>query len=721
MPIRTLHVVLLVCLCLTDVAWSQKQETDDDQLSWILGSVAAGERVEAEEVVPQLPKLQSLIAGTDRQAADLALRAIGFGGKDSAPAISVVCSKLFDSQHGTRSLAIDALVAMGEPAEEDLRKILTSSSARARSAAADAMRRLELLMLKDFETFAVDEDPRVRGVAAKGLMDAGKDGVPILLQLLKDDELSVAVLAVDSLAFNRSNPEMAIDGLEGAMSVPGLEWMAVKSALEYGDIAAKLAPDILALYSRHPPDLSWHDGEWVFPVSDIEDKTPSLRPEDMEVFRQYLLVENDDVRRLARIFLEKSIDAAGPQDLEMVKLSIDQFMIELQAPERSPENSPVKIAPFESIQLANLYWRTSHDVERYCRLIQRIIEVSDPRISRYDFSWNDFTKADCHHLRALLKASNSTVRRTALSGISEIGIPASILLDEIVEIASSHETEEIKLAFLALAEFGPDVAEKVEPVLLAQLHRERIDLEMFALVAGKLKLSTPEVRDILMEGLDEQIYVNANRCADALWVIDSNFTETAAKLLKAANEQGKPRIKRTLTKALIERQAEAELTSSWLLQHARGGDAYDRIEAINQIAQYGPAGKEVFLEELKEMFMQKHPIKVKISLAQAIYKIGNDESKLRRLAKKRLGAKRVDGQLELIDALVELGDDAERYIPIAVSLFRDELENAPDIISFLERADTALARRELKQLLESHDDWIKKIAKRSLLELLKDK
>ena len=163
-----------------------------------LQAVASG----AESDPDALTHLSQLIRVVEQgQQADmnLAIRVLTRLQSQAAPAVHVLCDRLDDSDYATRGLAIDALAAIGEAAVVPLRGLLHAASGRARSAATEALGRLQRIEMSDLDRLAKDPDPRVRAAVARVLSHVGQPGVPRLAPFLTDEELAVAVEAARAL------------------------------------------------------------------------------------------------------------------------------------------------------------------------------------------------------------------------------------------------------------------------------------------------------------------------------------------------------------------------------------------------------------------------------------------------------------------------------------------------------------------------------------------
>ena len=131
----------------------------------------------------QVPDLIKIVETGEGPQSDWAILALAGMKAKAAPAIRALCGKLDATSHATRSNAVDALVAIGEPAVEPLRKLLQSPAARARAAATAALGRLQRIDPAELDQLAKDADPRVRAAVAD-CSHTGAAGAGRLAELL---------------------------------------------------------------------------------------------------------------------------------------------------------------------------------------------------------------------------------------------------------------------------------------------------------------------------------------------------------------------------------------------------------------------------------------------------------------------------------------------------------------------------------------------------------
>jgi HEAT repeat protein len=193
-------------------------------------------------------RLIAIVESPDSPDRDLAIRTLAEMKAKAAPAVPVLCTVLSDRQHGTRALAVDALVAIGGASVKPLREQLDSPLGRFRAAAATALVRLEQLQPQEIRQLAQDGDPRVRATAANAFNRSGAADISQLVAMLSDSEPAVAVEAARSLQINQNDPSVAIPGLIKSLPRKHVGRAAADALGSYGVRAQRAIPWIIKAY-----------------------------------------------------------------------------------------------------------------------------------------------------------------------------------------------------------------------------------------------------------------------------------------------------------------------------------------------------------------------------------------------------------------------------------------------------------------------------------------
>ena len=338
---------------------------------------------------------------------NLAIRALTRLQSQAAPAVHVLCDRLDDSDYATRGLAIDALAAIGEAAVVPLRGLLHAASGRARSAATEALGRLQRIEISDLDRLAKDPDPRVRAAVARVLSHVGQPGVPRLAPFVTDEELAVAVEAARALQLNREDPATAVPALTEAVSRPHLGCVAADALAAYGVAARRAVPVIIQHYPLgHSTIFGWDDA--------AEEALKHIGPpdeQDVEAVCACLHHEDVEARILAARSLARMEAQGRPAATALeaaAKWTLQQYLEAQRRRQanggRAEDNSGRMWVAVE--EFAAAVWHVTQDADRFVSLLEQVVAGADEPI-RFSSPtpWQGFTANDCKLLERALRSA----------------------------------------------------------------------------------------------------------------------------------------------------------------------------------------------------------------------------------------------------------------------------------------------------------------------------
>jgi len=682
------------------------QESLLEQAERLLQAVAAGEEFDGD-VSEQLPILIVIAEHGERQKSDLAIRGLGRMKSKASPAIPMLCTKLDDRNHATRSAAADALVAIGDASVAPLRKLIHSPSARTCAAATEALGRLQLIDLLDLTGLALDPDPRVRAAVANALSRIGKPGVPQLAIHLQDEELAVAVEAARGLQANREDPSIAIPKLIEAVSRPDLGWAAAEALAAYGVEARLGVPAIIKGYPLGPTSRSIRRDAAHRALQHIG--PPDER--DIEALCECLTHESEEARILAAQSLSllgtKGRSAAAA--LEAATQATIEWYVKL---EREFESSP---SPWRdnsgrvfraATYLAAAVWDVTHDAERFVHVLEKAALTADYPLSRYASSaWREFTADDCAVVESMLRHSSPHVQHTALDGVVQMG-PAAVSLQEVVfELAGGPDAELSRQAMQALAAIGPSLAEAAAPLRKTP---RRYDSVARVRDRRRLKIRSDESQAILIRGLqDAEQRRTAIACAQALWntsnepVSGKPFYEllspegAAALIIEAA---GKPEFHHYDAIKILQRPpAAADIVVPYLVDQT--ASAHWTRHAVSALGAFGEAASRAI--KTVETHLDDESPKTRLIAAKSIFQISGDDSHLQRQLRSSFSGR--DGRQAYFATLTltAMGPSAAPFLHFIVEGARTPFET---LIEALQSIGTDDAVAVLEKIAKS-PDW----------------
>lgn len=424
----------------------------------VRASLSSEDKV-AELRVDDIPQLIEIIEAGDFDISHRAIRVLASFKEQARSAIPVLCKKLDDPRHWTRSAAADALAAIGVEAARPLKDLLSSPSGRQRAGAVSVLGQLRQLSVDGLLGFSKDKDPRVRIATAGALADLGRPAVPHLVALLSDPEIAVAVEATAALGENQHDPANAIPGLIAVLPRKDVGWSAARALGTYGDRASIAIPWIIKAYPLGVEDFNYED-EAELALRQLGEP----REIDVDVLADALKNKDIDARRLAAKYLTmlgtKAKPAAGA--LETAAIGAAEEYVGLK---RIADSTPDTVRDDDrdnevldgADELAAALWAVTHDANRFLALTKRIVLKSHSAIySLEPTAWSQLPEDACTAIQPLLQHEDKNVRLTVLYGVSAMGRRALPLRLTILRLAEADDERVSNAAQNALGSMEND-------------------------------------------------------------------------------------------------------------------------------------------------------------------------------------------------------------------------------------------------------------------------
>lgn len=706
----------IVCLsAIPDVARQGiAQDAADEQVEQLLQSVAAGEEFEGDTAAA-VPMLIRTVERGEPLEADLAIRALGMLKADAA--VPVLCQQLDHPGHSLRSVAVDALVAIGEESVASVRALIDSPSGRTRAAAIEVLGRLEAIDLTELEGLGRDPDPRVRAAVVNALSEFGRPAVPQLASFLTDPEVPAAVEAARGLQSNRTDPSIAVPGLIEALSRLDVVPAAADVLADYGTEARRAVPALIEAYRRSDsyrygrPGVVEYALEHIGPpdVRDIPALCECLALDDEEI--QILVAESlalmgEDGRSAARA-LEAALEPTIERYLDL-KRKYGSNSYDWR------DNSGRVHVALESMAAA--IWHVTHDPDRFLKTTETIVLGTNVGV-RYSHPspWEGFSAEECLLIEPWLRSDDPRLRSTALVAAPALGVQGEPLADAIIELAQSEDAELSGQAIQALASIGPLVADEAAPIVLARYRDGTIPLKDFANVVGRMEIRSDESQAILESGLRGGDQWTTQACARAMSVTTNRPDETAALIIESAGRSG---FKRWDAVDALQQMAPAagDLILPYLVRVATYNEYWTRHNSIEALGQYGDAAASAI--PVLERQLDDEYGGIRLAAAKSIFQISGDASPLTRELTSTFADEERDNYLDAIRTIAELGRSGAAYLELVSEALHEPPEGyETELIDALKAIGNDGAVAALEETAESTDWVLRSQALAALAEL----
>lgn len=236
--------------------WQEKLSVNDEQLVTTLDELQQHPEV-IKQVIPELSAILGRGSDTEQKLAARCLR-----GAESLPdpTLNLLVRLLDHPDNLFRSEVAQTLRQLGPQAVPKLQAALDSDSPRVRSSSLSILNHLVTVDVSTLEKLQQDPDERVRISVARAWLKHGKAGVRKTGELTADPALPVALVAIEVLQFNETDPETAAAFIGKSAHRKEL-YEASACALEtLGRYAAVAIPDLIGAMHKNEPPFDWRRG-----------------------------------------------------------------------------------------------------------------------------------------------------------------------------------------------------------------------------------------------------------------------------------------------------------------------------------------------------------------------------------------------------------------------------------------------------------------------------
>jgi len=682
---------------------SSGTDSRHDRVRQLLEATSTGKNP-GRDAIELIPELIEIAEASSSPRGDLAIRALGQLKSAASPAIPVLCRRLDDSNHGTRSLAADALVAIGGSSTEPLRELIKAPSGRVRAAALAALSRFGAVEPDLLDAAVHDPDPRVRVAALRGSNRAEPAADSRLLAGLLDKDSAVFTEAANGLKLTRGHPEMAIPRLVSALSDEGSRWAAGTALAAYGVEANSSIPMLLRAYPLGSTSR-FVDTEDVVEYALKHIGPP--RPEDLMELTPFLAHQDPEVQILAATTLSMAGTAAkamAPAIERALELSFERF-------NNSSETSGRDLVAMEYLVAAD--WQVARSPEQFLKQFEKLVNLAEGLIQfSWPTPWQGFSEKDFCAIEPILRTADRHLRIAILEGLLDVDEKPVCLKRVLLDLVKAEDTETSSKAMMALVSLGPRVADDVGPILLARYRNDQMPLRDFVVATGHLKIQSADFQDILERGANDVDRRTATMSAEILCQLSLNHRQTAALILEGA---GSPqRTHRDAIQALSSLTPPETSVLPYLVEQLSSDDLWTRHDSVRAIGQFGPAASHVL--EKVVVCLQDKSDEIRLQAAKTIFQISGDDSHWRAAFEVAVEGDNVRLQYVVIRAVSELGKAGDPFVkPIAGLIKNPDL--ATSIVNALKQIGSPVAVAELKRIAKSTDWELRSTAILALDEL----
>jgi len=674
---------------------------------------------------------------------EFALFEIAKLGPDASSAVDAICCHLDSTSFSVRSLASEALVAIGPKSVPALREILKSESTPTCAAVLQTLGRLNSITLEELEEFANNKDSRIKMAMAvairHGQFKRADDAVgKLLVELLEDQDPTVVVQACLALQKKRISSSIVVPELIKALARKRLQKELLHTLMRYGTDANAALPYLLANFNESDFDDLFSNGL----DKELERIGP---PKPADIDKLFSLIEKRDFERI-----RKAVDVIGRMQLagsdhadRLAELAIqyaDEAILFREkyhsaSSEEDREQFDVYYELFWAAKhCAVASWNVSHDAKRFVSLIERIQigcegEVYFTNDLQNGNPWRSFSATDATEISHWLESDNEILNKQAFDAIRYIGVNALPHLDRLIELLAEEEFR--NQAIDALASIGPSAADQALPVLVAMVNEDKIGAKELAIYVSQVKVSSLESDVILKRGL--LMSQSSNECAKALCMSagKSDEGEVFRLVIEAAEGRGKVdgfygdsrRIaKDNAIRELAVLKNVPESALSFVLANLNySGGKIPNPAAYRLLGNIGPPAKDS-VGEIR-LRLDYRDFEVRLNTAVALFQIIDDRETLEQLLVDEMKHpdNRYWARLKSIQAIVDLEDKGlsfRKFIWENEQYFIDQC--VAEYCDVLKTIGDARSLASLRRIAKSKD-WVGQHAASNILRLIEKK
>lgn len=691
--------------------------------------------VAAAFIGDDLVQLIQTLKSDDDLACEIALAEVAKLGPSARTAVHPVCQHLSSHNQLVRSLASDALVAIGPDSVQPLKQLLTATAPIVRAAALQTLGRLKAISVESLSRFVEDPDPRVRAAVAIAIQHGDDDNIAeVLVRLLRDEE--PAVLVQTCLIFKQRQiaPEVTVPALIAALSKESTSAVAMEALSRFGMDAQSAIPELIAQAQK----IDLQNGYFKPPFETLIARIGPPSRDDSLVLCSWISIEDPDKTELIANALGRMESAD-----ESISERLDQVTLELLEQGRMVQrkyanadwetkeefdNSTSYIVAAESCAVA--YWHVTRNANRFIDLIERIIQVSEnsiyfPTSSPFygtsgRFSpWCTFSESDAVLISRMLNSKNKHIVNTAFFAMGDLGSKGNVHADLLIELLKTHVSDpDWVTPALALKDIGASVAEKALPALVQSFKEGRTSLEELAKFVDKVQFVTEASETILKDGLRSSDPLSAQKCARVLCRISRDPEDTAALVLQAVKSR------RISTFSAIESfQRMSELPASaqeFLMSVLSKGATQLRGKAAAAIGKAG--AKAITATPNIAPLLDSPRFTTRLQAATALFLITDDHESFNSFLKAEFAneSNRTVELMNAVESITSLGSRGERF-------HHHVLENLDLLIEYdvvrlceaLKSSHSDSSNRILERIAKSRN-WVAWTEATSVLESIKN-
>ena len=419
--------------------WQEKLSVNDEQLVTTLDELQQHPEV-IKQVIPELSAILGRGSDTEQKLAARCLR-----GAESLPdpTLNLLVRLLDHPDNLFRSEVAQTLRQLGPQAVPKLQAALDSDSPRVRSSSLSILNHLVTVDVSTLEKLQQDPDERVRISVARAWLKHGKAGVRKTGELTADPALPVALVAIEVLQFNETDPETAAAFIGKSAHRKEL-YEASACALEtLGRYAAVAIPDLIGAMHKNEPPFDWRRG-FATIVHEALTHIGPARTDELPRLIPLLKIPDPRTQELVAELigrLDRETEIAAPE-LEKTCLlnareseKLRQTLLQPQNEAEQQEINAKILSCEEAYQKAfRAFWHVTDDVPRTMKLMEQVVAITKSPFYSYLPNIDHVTSDDVRRFVGWLNSEDPHLKETAQSLWSRF--PASALDSDLLREAT---------------------------------------------------------------------------------------------------------------------------------------------------------------------------------------------------------------------------------------------------------------------------------------------
>lgn len=596
--------------------WRENLSSSEEDLLTTLDELQQHPEV-IKQVIPELSAILDRGSETEQK---LAARCLRDAGAVPDPTLNLLVRLLDHPDNVFRSEVAQTLRELGQQAVPKLQAALDSDSPRVRSSSLSILNHLVTVDVSTLEKLQQDPDERVRISVARAWLKHGKAGVRKTGELTADPSLPVALVAIEVLQFNETDPETAAAFIGKCAHRKEL-YEASACALEtLGRYAAVAIPDLIGAMHKNEPSFDWERG---FETIVHEALTHIGPARTDELPRLIALLEIPDPRTqelVAELIgrLDREAEIAAPELEKTCLLNAREFeklrqtLLQPQNEAQQQELNAKIVSCEEAYQKSfRAFWYVTNDVPRTMKLMEQVVAITKSPFRSYMPNIDHVTSDDVKRFVGWLNSEDPNLKETAQSLWSRF--PASALDSDLLREA----TRTIPVRLWTLEQLASREQDADLPIQLAEWSHYHIlgsssAARDFAQLVKAKQLGVPKIVATLRAHIKDKniakkanslallVALEENDAARTQLVVDyvSEYPELREKALDIFRSQNVISVEqiRFATDSLADSDSTVVTSALWLLAEA-GPAASSSLDAIRNI----PESKNTVNITLREL------------------------------------------------------------------------------------------------------------------------